>query len=284
MAGQGVLRVLCVGVATLDIVNRVDSYPAEDSEVRATGQSRRTGGNAANTAMMLAALGDRVSWVGNLAQPAPTAEQDFARHGVDISQASRVVDVALPTSYVLLSVATGSRSIVHFRNMPEYRAEDFRRLDLGGFDWIHFEGRAVEQLDQMLLHARAAANARISLEVEKPRDGIEKLFQHTDLLLFSRGYAETRGYVDAAGFLAGLDTAAPATCTWGAQGAWARDADGQVLHAPVPDTGPIVDTLGAGDVFNAGMIHALGGGLSLAPAVCEAVSLASSKCAREGLV
>jgi ketohexokinase len=275
--------VLCVGVATLDIVNRVDRYPAEDSEVRATGQSRRTGGNAANTAMTLALLGNRVAWVGNLAQPAPTAEQDFARHGVDIALANRVVDAAMPTSCVLLSAATGSRSIVHFRNMPEYLAEDFRRLDLGAVDWIHFEGRAVDQLGQMLLHVRAGANARISLEVEKPRDGIETLFQYADLLLFSRGYAEARGYGDAAAFLADLDAAVPATCTWGAEGAWAREADGKVLHAPAPDTAPVVDTLGAGDVFNAGMIHVLGKGSSLATALNEAVSLASSKCTREGL-
>jgi len=277
------LSVLCVGVATLDIVNRVDTYPVEDSEVRATDQSRRTGGNAANTAMTLAALGNRVSWVGNLARPAPTAEQDFTRHGVDISQARRISGAAMPTSYVLLSNATGSRSIVHFRNMPEYRADDFSQLDLGSFDAIHFEGRAVDQLGPMLLHARANTSARISLEVEKPREGIEALFGHADLLLFSRGFAESEGCRDAAGFLGSLETGAPATCTWGADGAWARDCNGDVSHAAAPETGPVVDTLGAGDVFNAGMIHALGNGRPLEQALREAVGLASAKCKREGL-
>ena len=278
------LSALCVGIATLDIINRVDAYPAEDSEVRAGSQSQRTGGNAANTAMALAVLGNRVSWVGNLAQPAPTVEQDFARHGVDVSRALRVADAEMPTSYILLSAATGSRSIVHFRNMPEYRAEDFVRLDLGGFDWIHFEGRAVDQLGPMMSHARNVAGARISLEVEKPRAGIEALFPCADLLLFSRDYAEARGHTDAAGLLGGsLETDAPATCTWGAAGAWARDDNGDILHAPVPATGPVIDTIGAGDVFNAGMIHAMGRGQSLFAALHEAVNLASSKCTHEGL-
>ena len=277
------LNVLCVGVATLDIVNGVDAYPAEDSEVRAIGQCRRTGGNAANTAMALAMLGNRVSWVGNLARPAPTAEQDFANHGVDVSLASRVAEVEMPTSYVLLSAATGTRSIVHFRNMPEYPSDDFARLDLAGFDWIHFEGRAVDQLGPMLAHARAVSGAAISLEVEKPREGIEALFPHADLLLFSRGYAEAKGHADAIGLLESLADSVPATCTWGAEGAWARAPDGSLTHVPAPAIGAVIDTLGAGDVFNAGMIHALGGGQSLVAAVHEAVGLASAKCTREGL-
>lgn len=40
-------RVMCVGFATLDIINRVVQYPAEDTEVRASAQSQRMGGIAA---------------------------------------------------------------------------------------------------------------------------------------------------------------------------------------------------------------------------------------------
>ena len=60
------VRVMCVGIATLDIINRVEQYPAEDSEVRALAQSQRMGGNAANTATVLAQLGVQAFWVGNL--------------------------------------------------------------------------------------------------------------------------------------------------------------------------------------------------------------------------
>lgn len=276
-------RVMCVGIATLDIINRVERYPDEDSEVRALAQSQRLGGNAANTATVLAQLGVQAFWVGNLAQPAEIIEQGFARHGVDISLAVRIQDAVMPTSYILLSRANGSRSIVHFRDLPEYCAEDFLELDLRSFDWVHFEGRAVDQLVPMLWRARGMCGLPVSLEVEKPRNGIETLFEQADLLLFSRGYAQARGFADAAAFLRSLPQGVLATCTWGPQGAWAIDHDGRLLHASAPATQPVIDTIGAGDVFNAAMVHALSSGYTVDQALEAAVSRASLQCTREGL-
>ena len=277
------VRVLCVGNVTLDIINRVERYPDEDSEVRASAHTQRMGGNAANTAVVLAQLGARSLWAGNLAQAAAPVEQGFACYGVDASLAVRVSNATLPTSYILLSERTGSRSIVHYRDLPEYRAEDFEKLDLHNLDWVHFEGRAVDQLSVMLGRARDTCGLPVSLEVEKPRDGIEALFEQVDLVLFSRDYARARGFADAATLLRSLPTAVPATCTWGAEGAWAVDQEGRLLHAAAPRLERVVDTLGAGDVFNAAMVHGLDSGLAFDRSVQQAVELASVQCARDGL-
>lgn len=274
---------MCVGIATLDIINRVEEYPAEDTEVRALAQSQRMGGNAANTAIVLAQLGVQAFWVGNLAQPAEIIERGFARHGVDASLSVRIPGAAMPTSYILLSEATGSRSIVHYRDLPEYRAADFPELDLSGFDWVHFEGRAIDQLVPMLQHVRDVGGLTVSLEVEKPREGIEKTFNQADLLLFSHDYALAQGFSDATGLLRSLPPGVRATCTWGAQGAWAIDRDGRLFHSAAPPLESVVDTLGAGDVFNAAMIYALSRGRPMERALHEAVGLASSQCTREGL-
>jgi ketohexokinase len=276
-------RVMCVGVATLDIINRVEQYPAEDSEVRALERAQRMGGNAANTATILAQLGVQAFWVGNLAQSAEIIEQGFARHGVDASLAVRIPDAAMPTSYILLSEASGSRSIVHFRDMPEYCAEDFLKLDLRSFDWVHFEGRAIDQLVPMLWRARGMCGLPVSLEVEKPRKGIEELFEQADLLLLSRAYALAQGFSDAPALLGSLPRGVLATCAWGDQGAWAIDHDGRLLHVTAPPLESVVDTLGAGDVFNAAMVHALSTGRTVGQALQAAVALASSQCSREGL-
>ncbi len=274
---------MCVGVATLDIVNRVACYPAEDSEVRALAQSRRMGGNAANTASVMSQLGAQASWVGNLAQPAELVERGFARYGVDISLATRIPGATMPTSYILLSDANGSRSIVHFRDLPEYRAADFQQLDLRAFDWVHFEGRAIEQLVPMVRRARGVCGLPVSVEVEKPRDGIEALFEQADLLLFSSDYARARGFCDAPALLRSLPRGILATCTWGADGAWAIDHHGRLLHAPAPPLRSVVDTIGAGDVFNAALVHALSGAQPVEQALQSAVALASAQCTREGI-
>lgn len=276
-------RIICVGVATVDIVNRVERYPPEDSEIRATSQTRRVGGNAANSAIVLAQLGAEVAWTGHLARSAHLIERTFRHYGVDASLATRVEGGTAPTSYILLSEATGSRNIVHYRDLPEYPADAFLALDLRPFDWAHFEGRAIDQLAAMLAHARRHRGLPVSLEIEKPRPGIEGLFDQADLLLFSRAYAEARGYANAQDLLRSLPKGTMATCTWGAGGAWAIDRDGRTLHAPAPPLSTVIDTIGAGDVFNAALIHALNAGKTPEAALSLAVGLASRQCTREGL-
>lgn len=278
-------RVLCVGIATLDIVNMVEAYPPEDSEVRALSQQVRAGGNASNTAQVLAQLGAEAHWVGNLSdQPQAQLVRDaFSRFGVDVSRAHVCEGKAMPISYVTLSKETGSRSIVHFRDMPEYAAEDFQQLDIRSFDWVHFEGRAIDQLAPMMQRARGMCGVPISLEVEKPRAGIEALFDQADLLFFSRDYAQQQGFDSAQALLHQLPSGTLATCTWGALGAWAMDINGELLHEPAFQPTQVVDTLGAGDVFNAGMLQAISSGRTMAEALRSAARLAGEQCGRAGM-
>lgn len=277
--------ILCVGVATLDIVNRVAEYPGEDSEVRASAQTRRVGGNAANTAIMLSSLGECVAWLGNLGDgpEAGFIRGCFDYHGVDHHLAPQVAGGRVPTSCVTLSEASGSRTIVHFRDLPEYPASHFLALDLSPFRWVHFEGRAIAELKAMLAHVRARYRLSVSLEVEKPREGIEALFGEVDLLLFSRDYLAARAVQEPAGFLQRLPPGIQATCTWGVRGAWGRDEAGVVIHQPAWKPPQVVDTLGAGDVFNAGMIHAASRGWPMQRALAFASRLAGEKCGREGV-
>lgn len=278
-------RILCVGIATIDIINHLASYPPEDSEVRALQQQVRLGGNAANTASVLAQLGDQVAWAGNLSDG---PESDMARaslsgFGVDSTHAQVVPGGHMPTSYVSLSRATGSRTIVHFRDLPEYPAAAFAEIDLSPFDWIHFEGRAVDQLGPMIERARGVCGMPVSLEVEKPRDGIEALFGEADLLMFSSDYLVSRDAPEPGEFLRALPAGGMATCTRGELGAWGRDFEGTIQHVEACSPAEVVDTLGAGDVFNAGLLHAITRGVPMVEALSLANRLAGEKCGREGL-
>lgn len=278
-------RVLCVGIATVDVVNLVDGYPLEDTEVRALEQQVRCGGNAANTATVLAQLGIETHWAGNLSDQPTThiIRQNMSRHGVDLSRAVEITGGCQPTSYITLNRQNGSRSIVHYRDLPEYVAKAFLQIDLSGFDWVHFEGRAIPELASMLKRARGICGLPVSLEVEKPRVGIEQLFSEADALFFSRDYALAKGFETAPALLSGLPTATLATCTWGDQGAWAVDYEGQALHEPAFSPLEVIDTIGAGDVFNAAMVAALCEGVPVSEALGRATRLAGQQCGREGL-
>jgi ketohexokinase len=289
-------RILTVGIATLDIINTVDGFPAEDAEVRATSQVMSRGGNASNTSVVLSQLGHDCTWAGSLADD-PGSEiirADLKSFDIDMSAVFPVAGGRTPTSYVTLNQQNGSRTIVHYRDLPEYSLEQFQQIELDRFDWLHFEGRNVLETRAMLDHVKLAApDIPVSVELEKPRPGIETLCAGVDLLLYSRGYVQHCGVQqggmtakDPVAFLQARHRDFPAsehTCTWGAEGAWGIAAEGELFQAPARVLSQVVDTLAAGDTFNAGMIHGRLSGLDLQQALSEACQLAGEKCAQQGL-
>lgn len=282
------MKLLAVGVATLDIISQVTAYPVEDAEVRALEQRLARGGNATNTLVVLSQLGHRCSWAGTLAEGADAEPilQDLARYRIDTSACRRLPGTS-PISCVLLSRASGSRTIVHHRKLPEYTAEDFARIQLGRYDWVHFEGRNVPETLEMLRRLRDQhPQCPVSLELEKPRAGIERLIPYVDLLLSGRAYARAKGHGDGPALLHALRDQNPRAllfAAWGEQGGWVQ-APGEVpQHRPARPPARLVDSLGAGDVFNAAVIHGISQGDSPDAVLGQAVALAGRKCGQQGL-
>lgn len=277
-------RILLVGTATLDLVFELDHSPGADEEMRARALRTCRGGNAANAAVVLSGLGHGVEFLGVLAEAPETAviENDFDVHGVSYRNCPKLPGRA-PTSSIYLCGA--NRSIVHFRDLPEMEASYFQTLDLQGVDWVHFEGRNIPQLEVMMAHARAHfPGVRISLELEKYRPEIETLFDQADLLLCSRGFSGHYGFDEPRAFLGWISpqSGASVVLAWGEGGAYGRDVHGNDEQVPASPPSIVVDTLGAGDTFNAGMIDALSNGQSLYDAMAWASGLAGKKCGVSG--
>ncbi|MEW8029289.1 MAG: PfkB family carbohydrate kinase [Candidatus Thiodiazotropha sp.] len=283
------MRVLAVGGATLDIINSVATFPNEDDELRAIAQQQCRGGNATNTLVALSQLGHHCSWAGTLADDAASRfiKSDLQQNGVDTQWATIQPGGVTPTSHIITSQATGSRTIVHYRDLPEYQVEAFEKIELDNYDWIHFEGREVSAYEAMLRHARHAPySASISLEIEKPRNGIERLVALADVVILAKAYASACGFRHAQDLFDSIRSRSESAvlfATWGEEGAWLQTADRDTLHAPAYHPPEVIDTLGAGDVFNAGVIDGLLAGSAPAAVLRKAVRLAGEKCGRRGL-
>lgn len=280
--------ILAIGIATLDIINTTDGYPTEDAEVRAVSQRVSRGGNATNTLVVLSQLGHRCTW-GGVWVNEPDGQrilEDLCYYMVDISPCREVSKGKVPTSYIILNQRTGSRTIVNYRDLPEFSLADFQLIDLTPFDWLHLEGRNVEETARMLQRARQLCpTLPISVEIEKPRPQIELLF-NADVLLFSQVFAEYRGYTEAFPFLQAMRQPAPRAnlvCAWGTAGGYALTTTETFLHSPAYPPPQVIDTLGAGDTFNAGIIDGLCRQQDLATALNRACRLAGKKCGQVGL-
>lgn len=276
-------RILTIGIATLDIINQVAEYPAEDAEIRAISQQQRRGGNASNTAVVLSQLGHQVNFAGVLIDEPDLAviTADLDAYQVNYQHCRRLKTGKMPTSYINVSAENGSRTIVHHRDCPELRFSDFAKIDLGAYDWLHFEGRNIPETTKMLAFAaKQRPELPRSVELEKPREDIEQLLANASFVMAARPYAQAKGYQSAEAFLNAL-AFDKATCSWGEAGLWGK-FNQQILHQPAESLTEVVDTLGAGDTLNAGLIHGLLQNWSNDQVLSFASQLASLKCQQQG--
>lgn len=280
-------KILGIGNSVLDIILTVDHHPQEDEELRASNKQISTGGNVNNSLYVLNQLGHQTDICTTIAADSESKQllSGLAERNISTEHVQKFIKGRTPTSFVTLNAQNGHRTIVHFRDLPEISFDFFAKIEIEEYDWLHFEGRNMAQLPGMINIAKTFLTYQpISLEVEKPREGIETLFNSVNLIIFSHHYAKAKGFANGKELLESLDLPnANLVCTWGEDGVWLKATGGSIEHVEAEQVNPVIDTLGAGDTFNAGLIHALTEKQSLNDAVSYASKLAAKKCLQPGL-
>ncbi|XP_037346952.2 ketohexokinase isoform X5 [Pungitius pungitius] len=179
-------------------------------------------------------------------------------------------------------------------DLPEVTAEDFSKVDLHQFKWIHWEGRNAEEQVKMIQRVvafnatlpRQQQRITVSVEIEKTREPLYQLFPHGDVVFVSKDVARHFGFLSAAAALKGLrgrvKPGAVLVCAWAEEGADALGPDGSVIHSDAFPPETLVDTLGAGDTFNSAVIYTLSNGGSLQDALTFGCRVAGRKCGFHG--
>ncbi len=293
---RGEKKILSVGLVCLDVVNVVRSYPLEDTDQRSVDQYHFRGGNANNTCAVLVELGQTCEFFGTLADGAletSLMERAFRDDGIDISKCVRFKEVLCPNSCVIVNAENASRTIIHTnKNLPELSAVDFEAKilpHLCDYDWIHFEGRNKDEVKLMIDSVRSASkDIVISVEVEKVGRGFEELIPFGDVVFVSKDVAKEHGAKDKEAairiFRDQLRPKAKLVVAWGEFGASAFDKaeSASYLSPAFPPPNGIVDTLGAGDSFNAGVILALRRRNKLSDALNFGCQIAGAKVGQRG--
>jgi len=302
-------KLLCVGLACVDVVDILDRFPEEDSEVRSKKRMRRLGGNGANF-IRVACQFDRLNCTLMYNSTSDEADSNAAFVREELTKAG-INDLSvwtgdgrgqIPASFIIQSESTGSRTIVHHSSLPELTFNDFESVYIPcSFSWVHFEGRSVKQLTEMMKFVESSCT--VSLEIEKDRkpDDVLSLVQYADVIMIGKEFATRRGFQTAEEFLTFLwdsreklriKMSTKIVLAWGADGAYgvcltdesSSAAKPEVLHAKAMKLGSsIVDSVGAGDTFNAGLIVGLLRGLTIFDAMTFACTVAGTKLQRQGL-
>ena len=288
-------RVLCVGLVALDIINVCESFPQEDQDMRAVSQRWQRGGNAANTSAVLAQFPVHCAFFGTLSKglEADFVLKEFKKRGVLTEDCVYHENCGFPTACAVLNLQTGSRTIIYSsNNLPELCARDFEKIALDKYDWVHFEGRrTVPEIVQMIkrieLHnAKSDTKVTVSVELEKARENLVELLPRGDVVFLGSDFAKSKGCKSAAEavtmFYPKCKPGANLICAWGAAGADAMGPGGSLVHSDAFPPDMVVDTLGAGDTFVAGVIYSLSQEKSLHEAIVFACRLAGMKCGIPG--
>uniref|UniRef100_A0A3P9JJR1 Ketohexokinase n=1 Tax=Oryzias latipes TaxID=8090 RepID=A0A3P9JJR1_ORYLA len=289
-------KILCVGLVCLDIINVVDKYPEEDSDSRCLSQRWQRGGNASNSCTVLSLLGAPCAFMGSLAAglTADFIMADFSRRAVDVSAVVWQVKGQTPCACCVVCPPNGSRTVFLFdTNLPDVTLEDFSKVNLRQFKWMHWEGRNAEEQVKMIQQVEQYNSTlpqqeriTVSVEIEKTREPLYQLFPYGDVVFVSKDVASYFGYKSAEaavrGFYSRVKKGAILICAWAEKGADALGPDGVHLHSDAFPPKKLVDTLGAGDTFNAGVIFMLSNGKSLQEALTFGCKIAGKKCGFHG--
>ncbi|XP_033209491.1 ketohexokinase-like isoform X2 [Belonocnema kinseyi] len=267
-------KILCVGLCRTDIIQICREFPDEYSELE-----WQRGGNASNTCTVLAQFDVQVEFLGTLSGEEPRLHNligDMEEHHIEHSHCRTIPNTKSPISSILVNKSNHSRTVWNYNpNLPELTINEFNRLNLNDYSWIHFEGRNVNNVVQMMkaIHDHNTAMRRdedrvvnnpivVSLEVYKEISGICQLLPFADVVFIGEKFMdseESRNMTKTLDYINKVDVKPGAIliCAFDERGALGRAPNGEYLQCPAQPPRPIVDIFGVSDTFNAAMIYFL---------------------------
>ncbi|MEV4642051.1 PfkB family carbohydrate kinase [Actinoplanes sp. NPDC049548] len=270
------MRVVCAGLATVDLVQRVERLPGLDEKAEALSAEVAAGGPATNAAVTAAALGADVTLVTAVgAHPlGDLVRADLAACGVTLLDATPHATAPPPVSAVTVLEGTGQRTIVS-RNargaavgVPEGLEEALATADAVLADGHH----------PALARAAARSGRPLVLDAGSWRPIFAELLPRAAFAACSAAFrppgdSPVEDSLRAMGVHRGAITRGPEPVRW-----WSGDAAGEI-EVPLVEA---VDTAGAGDAFHGALTVAVARGADTPEALRYAVTIAGIRVRHRG--
>ena len=244
------------------IFTGIPGFPALGTELFTEGLTVIPGG-IMNTVTGLTRLGVRVGWLGTLGN-------DFFSQFVADTARAESIDLGLidfverPLKRVTVSLSyTDDRAFVSYVDpVPDLLPQITEALEQGRFQHLHFTGLKIDERMPDLMRACHARGVTVSMDCQHRDETLDEplvrdIMSHLDIFMPNVIEAQRLTKTDTmeAAVAVLRDLVPYLIIKDGENGAHAW-REGQYYHADAIDIETIVDTTGAGDMFNAGFFAA----------------------------
>jgi sulfofructose kinase len=274
-----------VGHVALDLMFGIERFPEQPTKTPAHSFHQGVGGMSANAAVALARLGADVGFVGPMGEDAAAQvfRTHFQREGVDVSRLQVTPGQSSSISSIILD-ARGERMIFNHKGSALSAPSEFVPAWLDNVDFLLTDPRCPLWAAQALRLARQAGITSLLDGDVSPLQDLQQLVPLADWVAFSEPGLQGFHPGDVhQGLQAALDLGAAlqvAVVTLGPRGLYWLRRGRSVQHLPAFRVAQVIDTLGAGDAFHAGLGLAFAHGMPDREALRFGAATAALKCQR----
>lgn len=266
-------KILCCGLTTIDLIERLDALPAHGTKAQADSARIDVGGPATNAARTIAALGHEAHLL-SLNGVGPLAELARALLAREDVVATDLAHSGAPSVSTILLTPDGERTVISANNAGREAAyPDATVLD--GVDAVLVDGHLLSVQVPLARQARQSG-IPVILDAGSYKPGLEPLLKLSTHIIASADFRLPGSDATDTELVSQLYAMGP---TLAARSAGPHEViaaiGGNIHQVPVTPAPRIVDTLGAGDVLHGAFAAALADERSELEALVAATQLAT---------
>lgn len=274
-------KIVGLGACVYDTLIKCDTYPKEDTKMRADDILVSGGGPVGNALVVASKLGMSAFVVGAFADDdgGKYLVKDFNKYGVNTDNICVKAGESSFVSYILLSKAEGTRTCVFNRGSIKDDEKNINLSALDNADVLHLDGNYLKSAIYAAKYAQTKGVA-VSLDAGGLYEGIDTLLPYVDILIPSSEFV--LGLTGKTDLLSAMDEVYTKynpkvfAVTDGKNGGYYYENGKPVHYRAFPVE--TVDSNGAGDTFHGAFLYAYFNGKSVKES-CEFASATSAyKC------
>ena len=279
-------KIVGIGANVFDTLYSVDTYPTEDTKMRANAVKASGGGPCATGLVAASKLGESCAFIGNSTDDngAKFLKEDFEKYGVDTGYIKVLPGYDTFCSCIWLAKETTSRTCVFFRgNVPPTEIDASCEKAIADAQVLMVDGNDMAAAIQGAKIARKNGT-KVLYDAGGLYEGVENLLPYADILIpseeFALGHTKAQTAEDAARILYERYSPEVVVITQGKNGGIIFD--GKKTEKYPAFLVDAVDSNGSGDVFHGAFAFAITRKMSYNKACVFSSAVSALKCTKVG--